>query len=97
MAAGEGNAALGASGASSGLGLGSVAGFSQGDAGGLRLGAGSVLAAAALVLVNAALSMWLSLGLHRTLAIAALRWVAALGHQSCELCMHASEAASHDN
>ena len=76
MAAGEGHAALGAANASGGLGLGSAAGFTQGDAGGLRLGAGGVLAAAALVLVNAALSMWLSLGLHRTLAVAALRWVA---------------------
>ena len=71
----EGHAAVGAAATSGGLGLGSAAGFNPNDAGGLRLGGGGVLAAAALVLVNAALSMWLSLGLHRTLAIAALRWV----------------------
>lgn len=73
MAAGGGHAALGAANVSGGVGLGPALGLSLGDPGGLRLGAGGVLAAAALVLVNAALSMWLSLGLHRALAIAALR------------------------
>lgn len=56
-----------------GTGLGAGVGFDSGEAGGLRLGAGAVLSAGALVLASAALSAWLSPGLHRTLAVAALR------------------------
>lgn len=66
-----------------GSGLGSGVGFDSCEAGGQRLSAGAVLAAGALVLASAALSAWLSPGLHRALAVAALR--CAL--QPCALCL----------